>query len=102
MSMTTDASPSTAQLDEYYDSLIADEDEYRFEIDRNPEPDFPGDLYFVRRIHVGTGAIVESFSTDDPYAAVEAFRICQATPFEERHAPFGPEWEREQEARVYA
>lgn len=100
--MTTDAAPSTTQLDEYYDALIRDEDDYHFEITRNPEPDFPGDLYFVRRIHVGTGAIVESFSTDDPHAAVEAFRICEATSFEERHEPFGYEFEREMEARVGA
>lgn len=71
----------------------ADEGDFRFEIG---EMDEDG----CRRITMidDRGEIVESYTTtDDPYAHVAQFRECQETSFEERYAPFGPEWEREQE-----
>jgi hypothetical protein len=91
--------PTTAQLDEYYDAVIADEDDYRFEIERVEEPDFVDGQFLLRRIHIGTGAIVESLLVADPYSEIEAFRLSQATTLEERLAPFGLEFELEQEER---
>jgi hypothetical protein len=32
----------------------------------------------------------------EAFDMIEAFRYCQAVPFEEEFAPFGPAWEREQ------
>lgn len=81
----------------------------RFEITRNDEPDCPGTLYFVRIIErvevppdetwpvatVIDGAVIESFTCDDPYGVVDAYRYRQAVPMEDDLEPFGPAWERE-------
>jgi len=91
--------PTTAQLDEYYDAVIADEDDYRFEIIPMEEPDFVDAQFLVRRIHIGTGAIVESNLVADPGAEIAAFREAQSTTLEERIGEFGIEFEREMEDR---
>lgn len=61
-------------------------EDFRFEITRNPEPDDPSTLYFVEVFAVPSGERLESFTTSDPYGAVEAAREAQAIPFEERMA----------------
>jgi hypothetical protein len=46
------------------------------------------------------GELLESFTTDDPYGAVEAAREAQAYTLEERLDEFGLEWQREQRDRA--
>jgi hypothetical protein len=69
-------------------SPLALEDRIDFRFTRNPEPDQPSDMFFVEVIATYYGedaGLVERFTTDDPYAAVEAARIAQQYPdLEER------------------
>lgn len=61
--------------------------DFRFEIDQNPEPDDPSNLYFVEQIATFDGfdmGVIESFTTNDPWSAVEAAREAQAYSLEER------------------
>lgn len=88
--------------------------DFRFEIVQNPEPDSPSDLYFVTVIELliaapdetwpcetlVDGDVLESFSTSDPWSAVEAAREAQAYTLEERIGEYGLEWEREQRDRI--
>lgn len=60
----------------------ADKDDYRFEIIDLREPEM-GSTHLVQMID-DTGSIVESFTTDNPYGAVEAFRESQSMTLEER------------------
>ncbi len=83
-----------------YDAFRAAEDEdCRFEIIEIQEPDFIDGQFLLRRIDIATGAIVESHTCRDPYSDIEAYRLSQGESFEQRYAPFGPAWEREQEER---
>lgn len=60
------------------------EQDIRFEIEKNPEPDDPSNLYFVRVFDWRTGKELESYTTDDPYAGVEAAREAQEYTLEQR------------------
>lgn len=71
----------------------ADPGDFRFDIQLNPEPDDPSNLYFVRMID-DRGKVVDSYTSDDPYAAVEAFRETQIYSLEER-------WEMRAEREAY-
>jgi hypothetical protein len=63
------------------------DNDFRFVITANPEPDDPASLYFVSMIATPSQKVIESFTTDDPYSAVEAAREVQAFPDpEEREA----------------
>lgn len=76
------------------------DNDFRFEIVTNPEPDQPSNMYFVSQIATPSQIVTEAFTTDDPYSAVEAAREAQMFTFEERLGEFGLEWQREQrEAR---
>ena len=70
-----------------------------FEVEANPEPDDPSNLYYVQMAARGSGRVIESFTAQDPYGYVGAFRESQSTSLEERLGEFGTEWEREQEDR---
>lgn len=76
----TTQDPGPAQeLDERID--------FRFEIVVNPEPDDPSNLHFVTQIATFDGedaGEIDSWTSEDGYAAVEAARIAQAYTLEER------------------
>lgn len=73
------------------------ENDFRFEITPLPEPEM-GETHLVEMIElivhppdemwpvetVTDGRIIESFTTDDPYGAVEAAREAQVYTLEER------------------
>jgi len=71
--------------------------DFRFEIEAHPEPEMgcthtvtmielilcpPDEIWPVETVI--DGEIIECFTTDDPYGAVEAFRETQVFSFEER------------------
>lgn len=86
------------------------ENDFRFEIEAVPEPEM-GCTHLVTMIElvvmppdetwpcetVVDGQILESFTTDDPYGAVEAAREAQVFTLEER---FERQFEREQQDRL--
>lgn len=92
--------PTTQDFADYYAGNTvprerpADPGDFRFDIFAWDEPEM-GCTHTVRMIDEH-GVIVEQYTTDDPYGHVEQFREYQDSTFEERHAPFGPEWQREQ------
>jgi hypothetical protein len=57
--------------------------DFRFEIEALPEPEM-GATHLVTRIECPGETVIESFTTDDPYGAVEAAREAQNTTLEER------------------
>jgi hypothetical protein len=66
-------------LDERFD--------FRFVINRNPEPDDPSTLYFITQIETFDGYdldVIDSWTCEDPWGAVEAAREAQAYTLEER------------------
>jgi len=95
-------SPTAEDLADYYagrSTLLrrpADKGDFRFEITALEEPEM-GATHVVEMVD-DRGHVVENYTTDDPYGHVAQFRECQATPFEERYAPFGSEWQRERAA----
>lgn len=60
-------------------------DDFRVEILVLDEPEI-GCTHLVTMIQWGTGTVLESFTTDDPYGAVEAAREAQEYTLEERFA----------------
>ncbi len=75
------------------------EGDFRFNVTRNPEPDDNAHLYLVEMID-DKGIVVESFYSEDGFAAVESFRESQNYTLEERLGPYGLEWQREQRERM--
>lgn len=74
--------------------------DFRFVIEQNPEPSSNADLHFVTRIATYYGddmGVIESFTSEDPGAAVEAAREAQMYSLEER---WEMEAEREQQERA--
>ena len=59
--------------------------DFYFEIVEFPEPELGCTHLVTMREHY-SGAVLESFTTDDPYGAVAAAREAQAIPLEERWA----------------
>lgn len=59
-------------------------DDFFFVITANPEPDDAASLYWVEVARRGSGELLESFTTGDPYGAVEAAREAQVFTLEER------------------
>ena len=77
--------------------------DFRFEVHANPEPDDPSNLYYIAQIATFDGqdaGVIDAWTTDAPYAAVEAAREAQEYTLEERLGPYGLEWEREQRDRM--
>lgn len=62
------------------------DNDFRFEITRNPEPDDPASMYFVAIYATPSQQVTERYTTDRPYDDVAAAREAQAIPFEERMA----------------
>jgi hypothetical protein len=63
---------------------IRRQEDFRYEIERNPEPDDPATLYYVRVYGIETGDLLEAFTTDDPGREIEAAREVQEIQ-DERH-----------------
>lgn len=80
-------------------TLAAPNDDVRFTVTANPEPDDPGSTHLLEMYSIATGELVERHITGDPYGFIEAFRETQNYSLEERLGEFGLEWEREQEER---
>jgi hypothetical protein len=70
-------------------------DDFFFDIDAIDEPEM-GATHVVAIAARGSGRLIERFTTDDPYGAVEAARYCQSTPLEAR---WTADAEQEAEAR---
>ena len=62
---------------------MTNERDFRFEIEAIPGPEM-GCTHLVTVIEHGTENILERFTTDDPYGAVEAAREAHAFTLEER------------------
>lgn len=60
------------------------EDDVRFEVVRNPEPDDAASTHWLGMYSHHTGELIESHITGDPYGFIEAFREVQCIPLEER------------------
>lgn len=58
-------------------------DDFFFEITEVPEPEM-GCTHVVIMAARGSGRVIEHFTTDNPYGAVEAAREAQVFTFEER------------------
>lgn len=82
----------------YHGPMTNEPHDFRFDIVLNPEPDSASDLYFITQIAlviappdetwpcetVVDGPVIDSWTCEDPYAAVEAAREAQAYTLEER------------------
>lgn len=53
------------------------ENDVRFEVHVNPEPDFPDSTHTLVMFDLKTGEELESHRTGDPYGFIEAFREAQ-------------------------
>jgi hypothetical protein len=95
--------PTAEDLADYYAGRgelrerPADVGDFRFEITAWDEPEM-GCTHTVRMID-DHGAVVEHYTTDDPYGHVEQFRQFQEEGMSGLES-FGPEWEREQSDRL--
>lgn len=83
--LTTVTDPDVSRVAERLRNGSFDND-FRFEITENPEPDDPASMYFVRQIATPSQQVLEAFTTDRPYDAVEAAREAQVFSLEERWA----------------
>lgn len=76
------------------------DNDVRFVIERNPEPDDPASTHYVEVIDNVTDEVLERHITGTPYEMVEAYREAQEYTLEERLGPYGLDWQREQEDRA--
>lgn len=62
------------------------DNDFRFEYSLNPEPSSNADLYFITQIATPSQKVIDSWTTEDPGAAIEAARETQLYSLEERWA----------------
>lgn len=60
------------------------DNDFRFEYSLNPEPSSNADLYFITRYATPSQKVIDSWTTEDPGAAIEAAREAQIFSLEER------------------
>lgn len=75
------------------------DNDFRFEITTNPEPDDPGSTHFLVQYSVPSQREMIHLTTGDPYGFIEAARERQAVPdLEDRLALYAEREDREREA----
>lgn len=62
------------------------DNDFRFEYTLNPEPSSNADLYFITQYATPSQKVIDSWTTEDPGAAIEAAREAQLYSLEERWA----------------